>query len=186
MAAPYIHPQALVETDEIGEDTRIWAFVHVLKGASIGSGCNVCDHCYIEYGVRIGNHVTVKSGIYIWEGVHIDDHVFLGPNVVFTNDLRPRSKQYVTTVKTYIKEGASIGANSTVLAGVTIGKYAMSGIGSVITRNVPDYALVYGNPAKFKAWIDEEGNKLTQKDKGIWTNKSGTEYIETPNGLARK
>jgi len=120
MSKPFIHPHALVESDEIGSDTRIWAFAHVLKGAVIGSGCNVCDHCYIEYGVTIGNDVTIKSGVYLWEGISIEDQVFIGPNAVFTNDIRPRSKQYIKSVPTLIKQGASIGANSTILAGITI------------------------------------------------------------------
>lgn len=186
MAAPSIHPQALVETQDIGEDTRIWAFVHILQGARIGKNCNICDHCYIEYNVEIGNNVTIKSGIYIWEGVQIEDDVFLGPNVVFTNDLRPRSKQYIKSLPTYVRKGASIGANSTILAGVSIGRYAMAGIGSVITRNVPDYALVYGNPARRMGWVDESGEKLVQLKKGIWVSANGTEYEESDNGLVRK
>ncbi|TAE84001.1 MAG: N-acetyltransferase [Bacteroidetes bacterium] len=185
MTAPKIHPHAIVETSSIGDDTRVWAFVHILNGAVIGSGCNICDHCYIEYGVTIGNNVTVKCGIYIWEGVTIEDDVFLGPNVVFTNDIRPRSKQYVTSAKTLIKKGASIGANSTILAGNTIGEYAMTGIGSVVTRNVPAHALVYGNPAKHRGWVDEWGNKLTILKPGIWVNQDGIEYAETNDGLKR-
>jgi acetyltransferase-like isoleucine patch superfamily enzyme len=183
--APFIHPQALVETETIGNGTRIWAFVHVLKGATIGENCNICDHCYIEYGVTVGNNVTIKSGIYIWEGVTLEDDVFLGPNVVFTNDIRPRSKHYHTHSPTLVKQGASIGANSTLLAGITIGRYAMSGIGSVITKDVLDHALVYGNPARIMGWVDEEGNKLTQHAPTEWINPSGVIYTETPNGLKR-
>ena len=182
----FIHPQALVETDEIGANTRIWAFVHVLKGAVIGSGCNICDHCYIEYGVTIGNDVTVKSGIYIWEGVTIEDHVFLGPNVVFTNDTRPRSKQYIKSVPTRIRHGASIGANSTILAGITVGAFAMTGIGAVVTRDVPAHALVYGNPAKIKGWVDESGEKLTQQNDGTWTNALGDIYMADGFGGLKK
>lgn len=182
----FIHPRALVETDHIGENTRIWAFVHVLKGAVIGSGCNICDHCYIEYGVTIGNDVTVKSGIYIWEGVTIEDRVFLGPNVVFTNDTRPRSKQYIKSIPTLIKQGASIGANSTILAGVTIGEYAMTGIGSVVTRDVPAHALVYGNPAKLKGWVDESGEKLVHQNDGTWTNSQGDIFIADGFGGLKK
>lgn len=181
----YKHPQALVETEEIGENTRIWAFVHILPKVIIGSDCNICDHCFIEQGVKIGNRVTVKSGIYIWEGVNIEDDVFLGPNVVFTNDQRPRSKQYKDPQITQINKGASIGANSTILAGVTIGKYAMSGIGSVITRDIPNHALVYGNPAKIKGWVDEYGEKLTQVNNECWENKQGEKYMMKTGGLEK-
>ena len=181
----HIHPNALVETSEIGEGTRIWAFVHLLKGSVVGKNCNICDHCYIEYNVTIGDNVTIKSGIYIWEGVHIDDDVFLGPNVVFTNDLRPRSKQYITSLETFVAKGASIGANSTILAGVRIGKYAMAGIGSVITRDVPDYALVYGNPAKVKGWVNEQGEKLKKVDDETWSDTDGTIFKLTATGLIK-
>lgn len=158
------HPNAIVETDEIGKDTRIWAFVHILKDAKIGENCNICDFCFIENKVTIGNNVTIKSGIYIWDGVTIEDNVFLGPNVVFTNDLRPRSKQNFELKEILIKEFATVGANSTILAGTTIGEYAMIGIGSVVTKDIPAYALAYGNPAKIKGWVDKAGNKLIPVD----------------------
>lgn len=180
-----IHPNAIVESQHIGQGTRIWAFVHILEGAVIGNNCNICDHCYIEYKVKIGNEVTIKCGVYIWENTTLDDHVFIGPNVVFTNNPRPRSKQYIEHLPTHIKEGASIGANSTILAGVTIGKYAMTGMGSVITKDVPDYALVYGNPAKWKGWVDEKGEKLVKTTDNNWTNKAGEIFIETTHGLTR-
>lgn len=155
------HSHALVETDKIGKDTRIWAFVHILPGAEIGENCNICDHCYIENDVKIGNNVTVKSGIYIWDGVRIENNAFLGPNVVFTNDLLPRSKKYPDEfLKTIVKEGASIGANSVIIAGNVIGKYAMVGAGSVVTKDVPDFTLVYGNPARIKYNICECTQKL--------------------------
>lgn len=186
MAAPQIHPNAIVETESIGEDTRVWAFVHILSGATVGNGCNICDHCYVEYGVTLGNNVTLKCGVYLWEGITIDDNVFIGPNVVFTNDLRPRSKQYVPVEKTHIKKGASIGANSTILAGTTIGEYAMTGIGSVVTRDIPSHALVYGNPAKIKGWIDERGVKLSPHSPNHWQNELGDLYVETPTGLVKK
>lgn len=182
----FVHPTALVETEQVGADTRIWAFVHILKGAIIGSNCNICDHCFIENDVIIGNNVTVKSGIYIWDGAIIEDNVFLGPNVVLTNDLRPRSKNYhARPEKILIREYASIGANSTILCGITIGKYAMVGIGSVITKNVPDYALVYGNPAKQHGWVDEKGGKLTFNGLGLWKSAEGINYKESENGLTR-
>jgi acetyltransferase-like isoleucine patch superfamily enzyme len=181
-----IHPSAIVETSQIGKDTRIWAFVHILKGAIIGENCNICDHCFIENEVIIGNNVTIKSGIYIWNGVTLEDNVFLGPNVVLTNDLRPRSKVYHKEIaKTVIRKNASIGANSTVLCGVSIGEYAMAGIGSVITKDIPAYALVYGNPARQHGWVDESGDKLLQAGDKLWISANETRYKETENGLVK-
>lgn len=158
----FIHPTSIVETSEIGENTNIWQFCVILNGSKIGKNCNINFSCFVENGVVLGDNVTVKSGIYLWEGIECEDNVFLGPNVVFTNDVYPRSKNYKPAVKTLIDKGASIGANSTILAGVKIGKYAMTGIASVVTRDIPDYALFYGNPAKFKCWIDELGCKLNE------------------------
>jgi len=150
----FIHPKAIVDTKDIGKDTRIWAFVHILSRVKIGLNCNICDFCFIENGVSLGNNVTVKSGVYLWEGITIKDGVFIGPNVTFTNDIKPRSKDYPENyLKTTISEGASLGANSTILPGITIGKYAMTGAGSVVTRNVEDFNLVIGNPARFKSYI---------------------------------
>ena len=163
----FVHSHALCETEKVGEGTRIWAFVHVLPQAVIGSNCNVCDHCFIENDVIIGDNVTIKSGIYIWDGARIGNNVFLGPNVVFTNDVRPRSKQYLDKVGLItIEEGASIGANTTLLSGVSIGKYAMIGAGSVVTRDVPAYALVYGNPARQHGWVNERGEKVNKPQGG--------------------
>ncbi|WP_091013141.1 MULTISPECIES: acyltransferase [Paenibacillus] len=163
MSSHFVHPQAIVETTDIGVDTRIWAFAHVLPNAKIGSNCNINDHTFIENDVVIGNNVTVKSGVYIWDGIRIEDNVFIGPNVTFTNDLRPRSKQYPTEfLKTILEEWASIGANSTIIAGNTIGKYAMVGAGSVVTKDVPNNTLWYGNPAEFKSYICNCGEKLNQ------------------------
>lgn len=186
MNQPFIHPNAIVETSEIGEKTRIWAFVHILNGAKLGSNCNICDHCYIEYGVTLGNNVIVKCGTYLWEGVTIEDNVFIGPNVVFTNDIRPRSKQFISPLPTLIRKGASIGANSTILAGNTIGEYAMTGIGSVVTRSVPSHALVYGNPARIVGWVDEEGNKLIHEGGETWSNQNGEKYIREETGGLKK
>lgn len=178
-----IHPTADVQSINIGEGTSIWQFAIVLKGASIGRNCNINSHTFIENDVIIGDNVTVKCGVYLWDGLRIEDDVFLGPNVVFTNDLRPRSKRRVEFRPTFIRKGASLGANTTVLVGVNIGKYAMSGIGSVITRDVPDYALVYGVPAKFQGWIDEDGNKLIAVSDGEWKSIDGRLFKETKNGV---
>jgi acetyltransferase-like isoleucine patch superfamily enzyme len=150
----FIHPKAIVESENIGEGTRIWAFAHILEGAKIGKNCNVCDHTFIEGDVIIGDNATIKSGVYLWNGVRIGDNVFIGPNATFTNDISPRSKEYPEEfIKTFVKEGASIGANVTIICGVTIGKWAMIGAGSVVTKDVPDYALVYGNPARIKGYV---------------------------------
>ncbi len=177
-----VHSTALVATSQIGDGTRIWAFVNILEGARIGAQCNICDHCFIENDVLIGNHVTLKCGIYLWDGITVEDNAFIGPNVVFTNDVRPRSQQYKTAERTHIGMGASLGANSTILAGVTIGKYAMTGIASVVTRAVPDYALVYGNPAKQHGWVDKEGNKLIKVSDGKWKSIHDEYFIEN-NGI---
>lgn len=154
------HPTSIVNTKSVGPNTKIWQYSVLQEGSIIGSNCNINFSCFIEKGVIIGNNVTVKSGIYLWNGIECEDNVFLGPNVVFTNDIFPRSKQYKEPIKTLIKAGASVGANCTILAGVTLGRYCLIGMGSVVTKDIPDYALCYGNPSKFKGWVDEDGNKL--------------------------
>lgn len=160
--APFIHSHALVEPGaRIGAGTRVWAFSHILPKAQIGRDCNICDFTYIENDVILGDRVTVKCGIYIWDGARIADDVFLGPNVVFTNDLRPRSKHYPEAFgQIIIEQGASVGANSTLISGIRIGAYAMVGAGSVVTRDVPAYALVYGNPARQHGWVNAQGERV--------------------------
>ena len=138
-----------VQSVNIGEQTNIWQFCVVLAGAVIGSNCNICSHCLIENDVVIGNNVTIKSGVQIWDGITIEDDVFIGPNVTFTNDTKPRSKQYPTSfLKTLVAKSASIGANTTILPGIIIGEGAMVGAGSVVTKNVAPHTTVIGNPAK--------------------------------------
>ncbi|MBO4732115.1 MAG: N-acetyltransferase [Spirochaetaceae bacterium] len=145
-----IHKLADVQSTHIGKDTNIWQFCVVLPEARIGDNCNICANVFIENDVVIGNNVTVKCGVQLWDGLTVEDGVFIGPNVTLTNDLFPRSKQYPQKFeKTIIKKGASIGANSTILAGITIGENAMIGAGSVVTKDVPANTLWYGNPAKF-------------------------------------
>jgi len=161
----YIHPKAIVESNKIGKGTRIWAFAHILPGAVIGENCNICDQTFIENDVIVGDNVTIKSGVQIWDGLRIKNNVFIGPNATFTNDLYPRSKVYPEEfIKTCLEEGASIGANATIICGITIGEWAVIGAGSVVTKNVPDYALVYGNPAKIKGYVCRCGRKLEFKD----------------------
>ena len=181
-----IHPMSDVQSHMIGEGTFIWQYSIILPGAIIGKNCNINCHTFIENDVIIGDNVTIKSGTYLWDSIRIEDDVFIGPNVVFTNDIRPRSKQRVKYPLTIIMKGASIGANSTILAGVTIGKFAMTGIGSVVTRDIPDHALFYGNPAKFKGWVDEQGRKLTALKDGQWINEDGVIFIESDNGLIKR
>jgi len=155
------HPTALVESEHIGPGTRIWAFVHVLKGAVIGSNCNIGDHCYIEGGVKIGDKVVIKNGVSLWSGVTIEDRAFIGPNAAFTNDPVPRAKLYRDECeKTLVREGASIGANATLLCPVTIGPYALVGAGAVVTQDVPDFGLVYGNPGRLVGFVCRCGQRL--------------------------
>ena len=145
---PFIHPLADVQSSTIGANTRIHQFCVVLPGATIGKDCNVCSHVFIENDVEIGDRVTIKCGVQVWDGIRILDDVFIGPNVTFTNDRFPRSRQKVEKYPmTTISAGASIGANATILPGITIGSKAMVGAGAVVTRDVPEYAVVTGNPA---------------------------------------
>ena len=180
----FVHPSSIVESGDIGHGTTIWAFVHLLPGVKVGNNCNICDHCFAEDGVVIGDNVTLKCGIYLWSGTTLENDVFVGPNVVFTNDIHPRSKnQSYNMLPVIVRTGASLGANSTILAGTTIGRYALVGIGSVVTRNVPDYALVYGNPARQWGWVDKNGNKLYSDGRGSWVSNSGKIFLETKQGL---
>lgn len=158
------HPQALVESDNIGENTRIWAFAHVLQGAVLGEDCNVCDHVFVENDVVIGNRVTIKCGVQVWDGVRLEDDVFVGPNVTFTNDKFPRSKQYPEKfLNTLVRAGASIGANATVLSGLTIGSGAMVGAGAVVTRDVPPNAIVVGNPARITGYVSSTSAAIKEE-----------------------
>jgi acetyltransferase-like isoleucine patch superfamily enzyme/dTDP-4-dehydrorhamnose 3,5-epimerase-like enzyme len=153
----YVHPNALCESDQIGEGTRIWAFAHVLPGARIGRECNICDGVFIESDVVVGDRVTIKCGVQLWDGIRVADDVFIGPNATFTNDLFPRSKIYPEKfLGTIIESGASIGANATILAGTTIGSGAMVGAGSVVTRSVPPHAIVVGNPARIIGYVSDK------------------------------
>ncbi len=154
---PLVHTHALVESDGIGERTRIWAFVHILPGARIGTDCNICDHVFIENDVRVGDRVTIKSGVQLWDGVRLADDVFVGPNATFTNDLMPRSRNPdFIPLETHVEAGASIGANATILPGLTIGARAMVAAGAVVTRDVPPDTLVAGNPARILRTLDKD------------------------------
>jgi UDP-2-acetamido-3-amino-2,3-dideoxy-glucuronate N-acetyltransferase len=159
----FIHSHALVETDAIGEGTRIWAFAHVMQGAVVGSNCNIGDHAFLESNVLVGDGVTIKNGVAVWDGVSLGDHVFVGPNAVFTNDRNPRAavkKDREQFALTDVCEGASIGANATIVCGVTIGRYAFVGAGAVVLHDIPPYALVVGNPARQIGFMCECGERL--------------------------
>jgi len=155
MNAPYFHPQSLCESTRIGSGTRVWAFAHILPGATVGRDCNICDMVFIENDVLVGDRVTVKCGVQLWDGVRLGNDVFVGPNVTFTNDRFPRSRAYQEKVlQTIVEDGASIGANATILPGITIGAKAMVGAGSVVTRSVPPRAIVMGNPARITGYSE--------------------------------
>jgi acetyltransferase-like isoleucine patch superfamily enzyme/dTDP-4-dehydrorhamnose 3,5-epimerase-like enzyme len=149
MKAFFAHPNSIVESENIGRDTRIWAFVHILPQAVIGEDCNLCDHIFVENDVIIGDRVTIKSGVQLWDGVRLEDDVFIGPNVTFSNDRFPRSKQRPQEfLQTVVERGASVGANATLLPGVRVGQNAMVGAGAVVTKDVPPNSIVVGNPAR--------------------------------------
>jgi UDP-2-acetamido-3-amino-2,3-dideoxy-glucuronate N-acetyltransferase len=153
--APFIHPVADVQSVSIGQGTRIWQFCVVLRAAVIGADCNICSHCFIENDVRIGDRVTVKCGVQLWDGVTLEDDVFVGSNVTFTNDPFPRSNlRPANYARTVVRRGASIGANATILPGLTLGEQCLVGAGSVVTASVPDRAVVVGNPAKLVRYVD--------------------------------
>ncbi len=158
-----IHKLADVQSLNIGKDTNIWQFCVVLKDAKIGDKCNINANVFIENDVIIGDNVTIKSGVQVWDGIALEDNVFIGPNVTFTNDFLPRSKQYPQQfLKTIIKKGASIGANSTIVGGITVGEYAMIGAGSVVTKDVMNNELWYGNPAIKQGYVCKCGQKCDE------------------------
>lgn len=158
-----VHPLGLCESADVGAGTRVWAWAHVLPGAVVGADCNICDHAYVEGGARLGDRVTVKNAVLVYDGVDVADDVFLGPNVLFTNDLRPRAhvkRGREAFLPTYVRRGATLGAGTVVVCGTTIGEYAFAAAGSVVTRDVPAYAFVAGNPARRKGWVCECGERL--------------------------
>lgn len=188
----FVHPQALVETKQIGARTRIWAFAHVMEGARLGADCNICDHAFVESGVVLGNNVTVKNGVAIWHGVTIEDNVFLGPNCVLTNDPNPRAyikKAEHALTETVIRNHATIGANATIVCGLTIGRYAFIGAGATVIRSVPDFALVVGNPARQTGWMCVCAYRLAapvamEINQRTICDRCKRSFVKAPEGLA--
>ncbi|MBK9292944.1 MAG: N-acetyltransferase [Oligoflexia bacterium] len=177
----YAHPRALIDDGaNIGKGTRVWANAHVMSKAIIGENCNIGDYAFIESGAKLGNNVTVKNGVQVWEGLNVEDGVFLGPNSVFTNDMFPRSflkrPKEDWLLPTHLKEGCTIGANATIICGITVGRFAFICAGAVVTKDVPDYAMVMGNPAKFYSWICKCGEKLEFKSDKTSCKKCDTAY----------
>jgi acetyltransferase-like isoleucine patch superfamily enzyme len=178
-----IHEKALVESDQVGCGTRVWAFAHIMKGAVIGENCNICEHCFIEAGARLGDNVTVKNGVSVWDKVTVEDNVFLGPSVVLTNDLNPRAavqKPSSELVATLIRQGATLGANATILCGNTIGRHAFIGAGAVITHAVNDYEIWTGNPARRTGWMCACGTRIP-----FWGSAEEEESATCPDCQAR-
>jgi UDP-2-acetamido-3-amino-2,3-dideoxy-glucuronate N-acetyltransferase len=181
-----IHPLSDVKSKNIGQNTLIWQYTVVLNGAIIGNNCNINCHVFVENGVNIGNNVTVKSGVYLWDGIQIGNNVFIGPNVSFTNDKRPRSKQYPQSFqRIIIHDFASIGAGAIVLGGCEIGRYSMIGAGSLVNRDVPEKALVYGAPAKIQGWLNVDGSKMI-KDGNLFVDSDGQYWKEKNGKIIRK
>ena len=177
-----IHPTALVASSRVGEGTRIWAHVNVLAGATIGRDCNICDRCFVENDVVIGDRVTVKCGVSLYDGIVLEDDVFVGPDVSFPNDARPRSgRRPETFPRTRIRTGASLGAGSIVLPGVSVGCWAMIGAGALVTRDVPDFALAYGSPARVHGQVCRCGESLRFNDRKAACG-CGRRYEMHPDG----
>lgn len=163
MTNHFIHPTAIVEDGVmIGTDTKIWHHCHVRRDAQIGAGCNIGKNVYVDFAVAIGDGSKIQNNVSVYHGVTIGKDVFVGPSAVFTNDLMPRAALWSDDrlVRTIVEDGASIGANATIVCGITIGRYAMIGAGSVVTRDVPPYALVYGNPARVHGCVCACGRRL--------------------------
>lgn len=176
MTEVFIHEKGLCESTEVGGGTRIWAFAHVLEGARIGADCNICDGVFVEGGAVVGDRVTVKCGVQLWDGIELGDDVFVGPNATFTNDPMPRSRQWLDEYpRTVVRDGASIGANATILPGVEIGVGAMVGAGAVVTRSVPPHAIVVGNPARIKGYTGSAGG--TPEATPVTLGKEGIESL---------
>lgn len=184
----FVHETAIVDEGAIiGQGVRIWHFSHIMPGCKIGQNCNIGQNVVVSPEVILGNNVKVQNNVSIYTGVVCEDDVFLGPSCVFTNVINPRSLfQMVNYSKTKIKKGATIGANATILCGLEIGEYAFVGAGSVVTKNIPDYALVVGNPARRTGWISIRGHKLHFNSEGLAECKEGKEKYFLDNNKVRR
>jgi acetyltransferase-like isoleucine patch superfamily enzyme len=177
----YKHETALIAQDvPVGDGTRVWAFVNIQSGAVIGRECNICDGCFIEKGVAVQDRVTIKNGVSVYEGVTLENDVFVGPHAVFVNDKYPRSRSVEWKLEpTFVRQGASLGANCTVMCGVEIGAFALIGAGSVVLEDVPAHALVVGNPARQIGWVDRQGRRLD----AALCSPDGETFLKTGKGL---
>jgi UDP-2-acetamido-3-amino-2,3-dideoxy-glucuronate N-acetyltransferase len=178
-----VHPQGLCESSDVGEGTRVWAFAHVLPGARVGRDCNICDCAFVEGGAVLGNNVTVKNGTLVFERVTCEDDVFLGPNVLFTNDLRPRAaikRSGDALLPTLVRRGATLGAGTVVVCGTEIGEHAFAAAGAVVTRDVPAHGFVAGNPARLKGWVCACGERLGDD---LLCPECGTAHSRVGEGL---
>lgn len=186
---PFIHPTAIIDPDcQIGGGTKIWHFSHLMSHCKIGKNCNLGQNVFVAEGVTIGDHVKVQNNVSIYAGVEVEDDVFLGPSMVFTNVLNPRSfiERKSEFKKTLVRKGATIGANATIVCGNSIGRYALVGAGAVVTKPVPDYALMVGNPAVQIGWVSEYGHTLTFDEQGrAVCPESGQQYRLEQNKLVK-
>ncbi len=193
----YIHPKALVETEDIGSETRVWAFAHIMKDAHVGMECNIGGHVFVESGAYIGSRVTVKNNVLVWRGIHIEDDVFVGPGAIFTNDRYPRSARMANVpgvtnraieerwlLTTRICRGSSIGAGAIIMPGLTIGAYATVAAGAVVTKSISPHQLVVGNPGKPKGWVCFCGIRLDQPQERAWVcGNCNKKFRHTDKGL---
>lgn len=182
------HPHALVESAQVGAGTRVWAFAHVMDGAIVGAGCNLGDHSFVESGARLGDRVTLKNGVSVWRGVSIEEDAFIGPGVTFTNDPQPRAfihRPPGQLLKTVIRRGATLGAQATILCGLEVGAFAFVAAAAVVTRNVPDHALMIGVPARQQGWVCDCAFRLEQQIHGQFLCSSCQRWYSLENGRIR-